>query len=285
MLSHLLLGHMFSREYVNPAVLVSGWGWSIFFNSVDAVDPADISINTMRVLCGVPTLRGFRRARIIDGPTGTRMSFTTAKTVNKDPGINFFPGVSTAKRGLPLVGYHSDAFQVTQTFSWKSMGRIEKKHILGFRQMQEQCLQTDLLARCQHDATRSHVPDWIDNNTHYPHNGLGFMSINKMLKPEEAYPTYTASWPQDDATCGASLERVFTNSIPMAHAVTKREKSLASALPTETAAIWFFYVSASSAARWLQLDDMCSTCVDGPFRLVMRGESLPSMHYFCCSRN
>ncbi|KAK3174427.1 hypothetical protein OEA41_001673 [Lepraria neglecta] len=110
-LSHLLLGHMFSREYVSPAVLVSGWGWSIFFNSVDAVDPADISINTMRVLCGVPTLRGFRRARIIDGPTGTRMSFTTAKTVNKDPGIDFFPGVSTAKRGLPLVGYHSDAFQ------------------------------------------------------------------------------------------------------------------------------------------------------------------------------
>ena len=57
-LSHLLLGHMFSRDYVEPAALISGWVWSIFFNSVDAVDPADISINTMRILCGVPTLPG-----------------------------------------------------------------------------------------------------------------------------------------------------------------------------------------------------------------------------------
>ena len=116
-LSELLLGHMFSQEYVNPAVLVSGWGWSVFFNAVDAIGPADISINTLRVMCGVPTRRGFRRARIIDGPTGTRMSFTTGKVINKDPGISFPPGVSSAKRGLILVGYHSDAFQVTQTFS------------------------------------------------------------------------------------------------------------------------------------------------------------------------
>ena len=80
--------------------------------------------------------------------------------------------------------------------------------------MQEECLQADLLSRCQHDVSRAHVSDWIDSNTHYPHSGLRAMSINKVLKPEEAYPKFTAIWPQDDATRGASSERVFTNSLP-----------------------------------------------------------------------
>ena len=73
-LSRLLLGSMFSEEYIDQSVLVSAWGWSIFFDSVDALDPADVSTSTMRVLCGVPSRRGLRRARIIDGPRRSILS-------------------------------------------------------------------------------------------------------------------------------------------------------------------------------------------------------------------
>ena len=75
-LSRLLSGYSYSQDYVKSAVLVSAWDWSIFFESVDARDPADVSVSTMRVLHGVPSRRGLRRTRIIDGPTELEMSFT-----------------------------------------------------------------------------------------------------------------------------------------------------------------------------------------------------------------
>ncbi|KAG7009641.1 hypothetical protein G7Y79_00002g007560 [Physcia stellaris] len=152
-LSRLLLGSMFSEEYVGQSVLVSAWGWSIFFDSVDALDPADVSISTMRVLCGVPSRRGLRRARITDGPIDLyTMETTFGQTLSEKPEIVFYPGVSTAKRGSVLIGHHSDAFSVTQWFDWDSIDRDEKskknrrttkKHKYGFRFMQEICVQAE----------------------------------------------------------------------------------------------------------------------------------------------
>ena len=125
-LSRLLLGYSYSQGYVKSAVLVSAWGWSIFFESVDARDLVDVSVSTMRVLHGIPSRRGLRRTRIIDGPTEFEMSFTKGETLSRDPQISYFPGISTAEKGLTLVRHFSDAFQVTQTFDWKSMGIAEK---------------------------------------------------------------------------------------------------------------------------------------------------------------
>ena len=67
-LSLLLLGRQMSNDYVMPAVLLSAWGWSFFLDSVDATDPFDVSVDTLRVVRGVPSRRGHRRSRIIDGP-------------------------------------------------------------------------------------------------------------------------------------------------------------------------------------------------------------------------
>ena len=103
-LSHLLLGHCYTEDYVGSAVLISGWGWSIFFDTFDAVDPANVSQDTMRVMPGVPSRRGLRKARILDGP----MDLGTSPNVNlagEEVPNSFIPGISTAKRGPVLVGY------------------------------------------------------------------------------------------------------------------------------------------------------------------------------------
>ncbi|KAL2038948.1 hypothetical protein N7G274_008288 [Stereocaulon virgatum] len=115
------------------------------------------------------------------------------------------------------------------------MGRLEKKHILDFRQMQEQCLQTDLLANCQHDALGSSVADWVDSNNHYPHSGIGSLSDNKTFSPYEPRNIYIGNWPQDSATRGTSLERVFTNNATIVHNAISTRRSQISAPPATTA--------------------------------------------------
>ena len=130
-LLRLLLGHVYT--YTNPAVLVSTWGWSIVLESINANDPIDVPINTIRMECGVPARHCLRRTRIIDGPTDASVvSFTTAqKLLGRDPQICYFRSPSTAEKGVTLVGYHSDAFQITQTFEWKSMNKVHRKHKSG----------------------------------------------------------------------------------------------------------------------------------------------------------
>ena len=100
--AYLLLGHMFSTEYVATAVLMSDWGWSIFLDIIDAANPSYTS-NTSRVTCGVPSRRGVRRARIINGPTDMELLLTFSEVVPRQPLIIFSPSVSTGKRGITHV--------------------------------------------------------------------------------------------------------------------------------------------------------------------------------------
>ena len=262
MLSHLLLGHAFSQDYVKNAVLVSGWGWSIFFNSVDAVDPADSSMNTIRVKCGVPSRRGVRRARIMDGYSGTPMSLATATLISKDPDICFFPGVSSAKRGPALVGFHADAFTATQSFDWKSIDQHEKKHLLGFREMQEQCLQADLLSPCQHGLVDTDAIDWIDDQTSFFHMKPRISTTPyEPKKSTGESPCFESFWPQDLPSRAASTERVFIKES------STSDLRYADLLKNTT---WYFHVSSSPAARWLQLHDMYTCSAEDDYQLVIR---------------
>ena len=249
-LNRLLLGSTFSEGYVKPAVLVSAWGWSIFFHCFDASDPADLSVGKMRVLRGVPSRKGFRRARIIDGPSAISLSSSMPQLLSSEPLIAYYPGVSTAKRGDVLIGHQSDAFSITQMFEWHSMdskakanestAHDVKKHKLGFRAMQELCSAAGKLAACDCEEKAQDPERWLDDRTFESRNGLNVwreMGIDGFIN----YP----QCPEAESVRSQSQERVI---------VRQSATSEAS---------WVFYVSDNPAARWLQLDDMINACGGG----------------------
>ena len=55
------------REELSAAVLLSNtWGWSVYLNCFDAVDPADLGATYLSVERGVPTYKGEARLGILD---------------------------------------------------------------------------------------------------------------------------------------------------------------------------------------------------------------------------
>ncbi len=233
-LAHLLLGRMFSAEYVANAVLVSAWGWSIFLDIIDAADPSDAS-NNIRVMGGVPSRRGVRRARIIDGPTDVGVFPNFQKVVQKDPQITFSPGVRTGKRGITLVGHNSDAFQITQIFTWTpAHTTVQKIQKFGFREMQDLCNKTERFPSCECAPMSSDIVKQLDayiQNEHF-----------------EVLPSYSSS----------ISERLIV-----------RRRHLENN-PCVVSA-YFFYVSDNAAARWLQLEDMYEEAQACGSRVIMRG--------------
>ena len=256
---------MYSREYVGSAVLVSAWGWSIFFASVDAVDPADTSTNLIRLARGVPSRRGLRKARIIDGPSELRMSHTLGETLMKEPQVVFFPGVSTAQKGIVQVGNHSDAFKVTQTFNWKSQGKSDKKHKLGFREMQELCMKADVLHSCKYVDDVQDWEGWITCRIHdHPNNKSPAVRI------KYGYPSiatfYEPRWPELSDLRKDAPELVFETS----NSRRALKRPGATFTDRRSSRLWYFHVSTNLAAWWLQLDDM-NSCSDRVFELFIRG--------------
>ena len=221
-LAHVLLGHMSSTEYVANAVLVSAWGWSIFLDIIDAADPSDASYH-IRVMGGVPSRRGVRRARIIDGPT------------DMDPNPSEIPynrGMSSGERGIIMVGHHSDAFQITQIFTWTpALSKAPVIRKFGFREMQELCNKTEQLPSCECAPISSDIVEQID----------------ACIEKRPFWKTWVSV--SERVIGRRHLEgdrKVFDNT-------------------------YLVYVSDSAAARWLQLDDMHSASQEGISRVLMRG--------------
>ena len=164
-LSMLLVGHHVDGDYVKPAVLLSAWGWSFFLDSMEAIDPLDVSANTLRVVRGVPSRRGFHRTRIIDGPRKACPSVTARSCL--------VAGVSTAEKGAILVGHHSDAFQVAQQFT---CGNELLRY--GFREMAEWSILSRRLTSCHHHSCKSKQP-----------TETKLEAIDKMLEGQYDYGT------------------------------------------------------------------------------------------------
>ena len=161
-LAHYLLGQRYSDSFIKRALLVSDCGWSIFFDAIDAADPSDVSICNLRMLAGVPSVEDASKNRVVkdrvlDGPTELSFSHSDstilkAGWLSDTSSVNFFPGVSTAKRGNSLIGFRdNDAFLATQSFSWNFKGTEPKTHILGFREMLELCKDFTWLSPCACD--------------------------------------------------------------------------------------------------------------------------------------
>ena len=241
-LAYLLLGHMFSTEYVENAVLISAWGWSIFFDIIDAADPCDAS-NTIRVMGGVPSRRGVRRARIIDGPTDLNLSMNI---VHEDPIIKFPSGVSSGKRGITMVGYHSDAFQIAQIFTWipkyKTMHGTQK---FGFRQMQELCHETKRVPPCECGPISSNIVKQLGAYHEEKRFENEFLFYSMPLQPS-GHPS-------------SSSERI------MARRTLKKRRARCRTRD------YFFYLSDNTAARWLGLQYLCVESQKDQPHVIMRG--------------
>ena len=261
-LSHLLLGHMYDSGYVSPAVLVSAWGWSIFFDVIDKEDPRDVSVNSLRVLFGVPSRRGLRRQRIIDGPIDSYMSDTTARLLMSSPRVSCFPGISSARKGSIMIGHHSDAFQVVQTFNWRSEDRSEKVHNIGFRGMLEMRVKAKVLDACKHgDGDSEWFRALLDqgmNEKSQREGGLAASSFYEMKWSD-------AKGRRNDRTIAS--EAVFTRQYK-----THQDANVHTGAWRSLFCIWFFFVSDNCTARWLQLNAFCQKSNVKQLLLAMRGK-------------
>ena len=220
LLSLLLLGgQLHHEEYIKPAVLISAWGWSVFLDSINAVDPFDVSVDTLRVLRGVPSRRGSHRARIIDGPQGVIASTQIWSRSDETLSVHLVEGVSTAKKGVILVGHYSDAFQITQQLICHNERNL--RYRFGFREMAECSIRCSRLPPCQ--CHKSEGKDSSEAN---------LMIIDERLAEKDAlvrriHPKERASGSADSGSV-----RVFDS---------------------EGWEICFVYVSENPVARWLQL--------------------------------
>ena len=245
-LAHLLLGHMFSKNYVANAILVSAWGWSIFLDIIDVADPGDAS-NNIRVMGGVPFRRGDRAARVIDGPTDKNLLPASSKVVKTDPQITFSSGVCTGERGTTMVGHRSDAFQITQIFSWTPEHEMEPViHKFGFRAMQEMCNKTKRLPSCECATVSSSIAEQLDAYT------------RKERIKDKPYFFSMPLQPADDRSTPS--ERLIARG--------RLEDGL-----RRKSRVYFFYASHNAAARWLVLDGMHAmhaASKEGDFRVAVK---------------
>lgn len=240
-LSYLLLDRrMCNDDYVKPAVLVSAWGWSVFLDSIDFVDPFEVPVDTLRVMRGVPSRRGFRRTRIIDGPQSILMLPDLQSFSNSAIRLYSAPGVSRAGKGATLVGHHADAFQVTQHFTYHHM-HGPPTYTYGFRKMTEWSIKSSRLPSCQCDKPRSELSTSISKHT--ASSARKITLIDKLFELND--PGVERAANRDPPSQFSDLERVFAS----------KDRTR-----------YYVYVSDNPAARWLQLETLYSH--NGPENLV-----------------
>ena len=239
-LAQYLLGQRYSESFIGQALLVSDHGWSIFFDALDATDPFDVSICNLRVLAGAPSIEDASKDRIVkdrilDGPTELSFSYSDstvlkAKLSSGTSSVNFFPGVSTAKRGKSLVGFRdNDAFLARQSFTWKFKGREAKTHILGFREMLDLCKSFTWLLPCACSEKGTQLKSFEAGQI------LILQGSNVVRVSPETLKDYELL-NSEYAVC------LFP---PNTRQAAKKADG-----------IWMFNVTKNPAARWLQMDDM-----------------------------
>ena len=293
-LCHLMLGASFSEEYIEHAVLVSAWGWSIFFGVIDALDPADASACDIRLLQGVPARNGLRRSRIIDGPISLILS-SPGQTICENPHFEHFPGVSTSKRGEVLVGHESDAFSVTQSFEWIperpaipiAIGREysgKRKQKMGFSRMLDLCADAGRFPPCECDSNVCDPARYFESV--FQPVGLQGHVENPQLVAEKhvfnlswKWPTRRQSWKvvqtENDLTFGEESGSKASFSKFQELVLERRVESTIDAKDRSSSGSpgsWIFYVSENPAARWLQLELMYHSREEN-LKIIIRGRS------------
>ncbi|KFH47055.1 hypothetical protein ACRE_020630 [Hapsidospora chrysogenum ATCC 11550] len=255
LLSRLLLAALYTKEYVSKAFLISSRGWSVFLDTIDAVDPADVSSGSIHIKPGVPARHGIRKARIIDGMTDVGISSTRGIVVNDEPPIFFWPGVWSSKLVATHIGYHGqDAFTVVQTYEWGNSRQSRKKWRLGFREKQDMCMRFSILKGCPCDdqVSEDAVRCAIDKLLVWPAN----MAPNSQDTAEsKVKQVCVAKHPETARDASHTPERVFNGGSDA----------------------WFFFVTGDGAARWLGLENFDHLSLDeNKYPRIIRGRS-------CCA--
>ena len=253
MICCLALGHRYPLDYAKPAVLVSAWGWSVFLGGVDASDPTDPALMTIRVIHGVPSRRGTRRPRIIDGPTSSLMC-ESIKLAPPFAHVQNVHDICTAKMRLPMVGFHSDAFQAVRVFDWNDGKGHCREARIGFRLMQEMCQASVLLPACPHDNINN-FKAWLSKSRNLQTLKLKLDDGDDatIVEPPKAPSSYLA---MNLTMLYGSLGTRLEDSSDMVFVAHKEH--LATDKNSYTAC---YYTDPGPAARWLQL---CTLCQGGP---------------------
>lgn len=274
-LSRFLQGPSFSEEMNKRTVLVSDCGWSLYFGSTNAVDPADVFDSTLRIVRGVPVRDDVRKTRIIDGPTELLFSPSEPVTLKTRwrTSVGIFPGVSIAKRGRALIGHHEpDAFQATQVFEWQYQSRStrsSRQHLLGFREMLDICMGFSCLLPCHCDRNPSDFRDVAEiylNRRDIVERSISSRGSDELrtLFCLEGRKTHIYSTP--DAAKFSESKHSFNE------CVFSTQKTRIIDPPRSEA--WLFYVSSNSAARWMEMCDLyaeVAAACDKKTRLLLRG--------------
>lgn len=237
-ISRLVLGHQYSKESVSNSVLISSWGWSVFLDSFDALDPENIRPGVIHVRLGVPSRRGERKTRIVDGPTEVPIIYGNVLDESEIP-ITFWSGVFAGKLSAILIGYYGhDAFSIVQIYEWQ-MGQKLMKWRLGFRDKHEICLKFNILEQCP-------CPDYLkdEESQAWIDNLIAEGLLQRRDNMDNADFVVTAMYPSRDDTIASSPERVFYTTVRMPNTTDSSSRA------------WFFYVSSNSAARWLAIDGL-----------------------------
>lgn len=271
-LSRFLQGPSFAEEVNRRTVLVSACGWSLYFDSINSVDPAEVFVSTIRIVRGVPVRDDERKTRIIDGPTELLFSPSNYLILKNQwkRRVGIYPGVSIARRGRALVGYHEpDAFQATQMFEWQYQGSITRQHLLGFRQMLDICMNFFRILPCHCDKNPLKLQDvaeiYINREDlveREPLNQGGEVLRTFYCLEGRTIHTYS----DHDAVAKLSESKHSLNECVFSAQTGSKYR------PTSEA--WLFYVSNSPAARWMEICDLYPDVVaacDKKTRLLIRG--------------
>ena len=237
-LAYCLFGQRYPRDCIDGALLLCHSGWSLFFDILDATDPSDVSLCDLRFLAGAPAKEEGNKTKmvkekIVDGPT--ELSFSDSRPVILKSEVQFFPGVSTAKRGAPLIGFRDDdTFLITQSFSWNFKGKQWNTHIMGFREMLEIRKKFNMTPPCG-DVDKERMPSFPFD---YQLFSVQHASVTKLERREK-----------DELHLPQGQE----------HAIRARTPPTVSNCSLK----WIFHVTENPAARWLQMDDMLRHTWDG----------------------
>ena len=242
-LSPYLVGQSYVKSCVEEVLLISECGWSIFFDVVDATDPSDVSLCSLRMQPGVPSIEDASKDRVIkekilDGPRHLSFPFENATIMervrNSDSSVRFFPGISTAERETSLIGFRdNDAFLATQTFNWTFKGREGRTHILGFRRMLNLCNNAIWMPACT-----------CVNTTNMLHRAR--LEARKLFAIKS---TTVESSPITD------LPDPFLPGSEFAMRLSWADRDSCAQAGVEEGA-WILSVSENPAARWLGMDGM-----------------------------
>ncbi|KAL8709905.1 MAG: hypothetical protein Q9220_005355 [cf. Caloplaca sp. 1 TL-2023] len=151
-LSCLFHGVPLEEDECFPPVLINIRGWSLYFDSINILDPEQFCNSTLRIVRGVPIRNGVRKTRVVDGPRGLLLG-KSHSSVDLDctAFLSTLDGISTTRRGGTLIGeYGSDAFQVTKLFELSDGCEKPSKYSLGYRQMLEICIRFHKFPSCEH---------------------------------------------------------------------------------------------------------------------------------------